>query len=166
MPPVAMPGLPVVLIAHGPSAAATTVPAPLSTVIICGRFCCASEHSHWADLRRSSWTVAMVSPSSRAISPGWGVKILGPAGLADNLRMGCQDGEGIGVDYLRCAYFAVEMEDQLSCCFRRAHTRPKDYTFFFGSQGRNLFAIFHGEAGAKWAGPRTLLREEQFQRWG
>ena len=81
VPPLARPGLPVVLIAHCPSAPAQMLPAPLSTTWAWKRLASAS-----AAQSRSAWTSAVVSPSRRAASAGWGVSSVGPRARAATSR--------------------------------------------------------------------------------
>ncbi len=72
VPPVAMPGFPVVFTKTSPFGAAITVPAPFSTTVTP----CLTLKPR-AALMRSFWTPADVVPSRRAISPGWGVRTSG-----------------------------------------------------------------------------------------
>ena len=70
MPPVAMPGLPAPITAVISPGAATRVPAPLSTTTQLN-----FSTSACTAAKRSAWTSSLLKPSSRAASPGCGVRI-------------------------------------------------------------------------------------------
>ena len=163
LPPRAKPGLPVGFTAHRPSGAAMTVRAPFSTTTASHAFA-----KRRAVPSRSALMSAAEHPVSRAISPGWGVKIKSP------LRMGQLPGLqqiGGGVQTVGVQHGAARKAGQ---------ERPRQHPGLGGAgcaldrvteagaqqQDRRLLAldagdIFGGDAArrARFAGAEAALRQ-------